>query len=87
LPGQSISLQKHEQREEEWHILQGRGEVHIEDDEGQDAKDRDFFYIPCGDKHRVRCTGEEPLVILEIQSGHYLEEDDIIRYEDDYGRA
>ncbi len=84
-PGASISLQRHRQRSEHWVVVRGRAEVTRGDavfvlDSGQST------FIPQGTLHRLRNPGDGPLHIIEVQCGSYLEEDDIERIEDDYGR-
>lgn len=84
-PGGCLSLQMHRHRNEHWVVVGGRAEVTCDDrlfwlDTNESA------YIRAGTKHRVYNHGPEPLLIIEVQSGHYLGEDDIIRYEDFYGR-
>jgi len=84
-PGQRISLQKHQFRQEHWVCIDGRGVVRLDD------KDIPFertveVQIPAYTLHRLECTGDEPLVVIETQIGTYFGEDDIIRVEDDYKR-
>lgn len=85
-PGQRLSLQSHRQRAEHWFVVTGTGLVWRDDDrvvvESGMAVD-----IPVGARHRIECTGGEPLVFIEVQHGSYFGEDDIVRYDDDYGRA
>ena len=85
-PGERLSLQLHHRRAEHWLVIGGEGLVTLDDDEilvpsGQ-AVD-----IPRGARHRVRNPGQEPLVFIEVQTGDYFGEDDIVRFEDDYGRS
>lgn len=84
-PGKRLSLQSHTQREEHWVIVSGRG-LATRDGEGHALAPRDAFDIPVGAVHRLENTGDEPLVMIEVQHGDYLGEDDIVRYEDDFGR-
>lgn len=86
LPGRRLSLQSHECRSEHWTVVAGtatvvRGEEVMEIPAGADV------HIPRRVKHRVENKGQETLRIIEVQTGTYLGEDDIIRYEDDYGRT
>ena len=85
-PKSQLSLQSHEHREEHWIIVHGNGTVQI----GEsliDIKCGSSLFIPKGCKHRLTNTDEkENLIITEVQIGDYLGEDDIIRYEDQYGR-
>ncbi|MDQ7031152.1 MAG: mannose-1-phosphate guanylyltransferase/mannose-6-phosphate isomerase [Desulfonauticus sp.] len=83
--GESLSLQMHYHRSEHWIVIRGSAEVTLEDKiilltENQSVD------IPKGAKHRLRNPGKVPVEIIEIQSGPYLEEDDIVRFEDKYGR-
>jgi mannose-1-phosphate guanylyltransferase/mannose-6-phosphate isomerase len=85
-PGAQLSLQSHTQRAEHWIVVTGTARV---------TRDNDVFelhanqstYIPIGAKHRLENPGGEMLELIEVQSGDYLGEDDIVRYEDVYGRA
>ncbi len=85
-PGQKLSLQKHHHRAEHWIVVAGTGEVTCEDKVFMLAED-ESTYIPLGHKHRLANPGKIPLEIIEVQSGTYLGEDDIVRYEDVYGRS
>lgn len=85
-PGKRLSLQKHRHRSEHWMIMKGaalvtRGSEELELKAGQ------AIDIPKGTRHRVLNTGEEPLIFIEIQTGDYFGENDIERYEDDFGRG
>jgi mannose-1-phosphate guanylyltransferase/mannose-6-phosphate isomerase len=84
-PGASISLQRHRRRAEHWVVVQGVAEV-TRDDEVFTLEANQSTYIPLGARHRLRNPGGEPLHIVEVQSGDYLGEDDIERFEDLYGR-
>jgi mannose-6-phosphate isomerase-like protein (cupin superfamily) len=84
-PGERLSLQKHEMRSEFWVIVSGHGVFTLDDTE-RGVSTGDSVHIPVEGIHRVRNDGEEPLIIIETQLGR-CEEDDIIRLEDDYGRA
>lgn len=85
-PGASISLQKHHHRAEHWIVVRGKGQVTC-DDKILDLGPNQSTYIPLGSVHRLANPGQEPLEIVEVQSGNYLGEDDIVRFEDNYGRA
>ncbi|MCD8139346.1 MAG: mannose-1-phosphate guanylyltransferase/mannose-6-phosphate isomerase [Planctomycetaceae bacterium] len=85
LPGATLSLQSHSQRSERWMIVTGEGVV-TRDDEQIPVKTGDSVSIPVGAKHRVECTSLDPMEIIEVQMGDYLGEDDIVRYQDAYGR-
>jgi mannose-6-phosphate isomerase-like protein (cupin superfamily) len=84
-PLSKLSLQKHNHRKEHWYIVSGSAVVTI-DDEVYLGTSGDSFDIPLGAIHRLECNGLVPLVIIEVQTGTYFGEDDIIRYSDDYGR-
>ncbi len=85
-PGQKLSLQKHHHRAEHWIVVSGTAEVTCEDKVFSLSED-ESTYIPLGHKHRLANRGRMPLELIEVQSGAYLGEDDIVRYEDDYGRS
>ena len=85
-PGASLSLQMHHHRAEHWIVVTGTAEVTV------GAKvillsENQSTYIPLGETHRLRNPGKMPLEIIEVQSGSYLGEDDIVRFEDTYGRT
>jgi mannose-6-phosphate isomerase len=84
-PGKRLSLQRHARREEHWVIVAGTG-LATRDDERVELGPRDAFDIPLGAVHRLENPGTEPLVMIEVQHGDYLGEDDIVRIEDDFGR-
>ena len=84
-PKASISLQKHLKRSEHWIIVNGTAKVEI-DDKVSFLKENESTYIPLGAKHRLSNPEDKPLILIEVQSGSYLGEDDIIRFEDIYGR-
>jgi mannose-6-phosphate isomerase-like protein (cupin superfamily) len=83
--GNRLSKQSHKLRAEHWYITQGYAEVELFD-QILHLGPGDYVSIGVGEVHRVRAEGEMDLVFIEIQTGDYLGEDDIIRYEDDYGR-
>ncbi|HKP13680.1 MAG TPA: phosphomannose isomerase type II C-terminal cupin domain [Blastocatellia bacterium] len=85
-PGQRLSLQSHEKRSEHWVVVAGTARVTVGDEETTLRADQ-YVAIPTRTKHRVANPGDEPLVFIEVQSGDYLGEDDITRYEDDYSRT
>jgi len=85
LPGHRLSLQYHRHRSEHWTIVQGFAEVELDDAVHQMSSGK-HIHIPVGALHRVRALGSEPLVFLEIQVGRVLDENDIVRIADDYGR-
>ena len=84
-PGQRTSLQYHQQRCEFWTVVRGQARI-THGDKELDASAQDNFFIPIGMKHRLENNGTDDLVIVEVQCGIYLEEDDIVRCADDYGR-
>ncbi len=84
-PGGRLSLQSHRYRCEHWLVAKGQGLVTI-DDENKLLAEGEYAFIPIGARHRLENPGEGLLEIIEIQRGSYFGEDDIIRYEDDYGR-
>jgi mannose-1-phosphate guanylyltransferase/mannose-6-phosphate isomerase len=85
-PGASLSLQKHHHRAEHWVVVKGTAEVTNGDKTTRLAEDQST-YIPLGEVHRLANPGTTPLEIIEVQSGSYLGEDDIVRFEDHYGRT
>ena len=84
-PGEKLSLQKHRHRAEHWVVVDGTALV-TRGGESFLLKENESTYIPPGTVHRLENAGEEPLHLIEVQSGSYLGEDDIIRLDDDYGR-
>ena len=84
-PGASLSLQKHHHRAEHWIVVSGTAEVTCGERVFMVNKN-ESTYIPIGEKHRLSNPGKIPLQLIEIQSGDYLGEDDIVRFEDVYGR-
>lgn len=85
-PGASLSLQSHHHRSEHWVVVTGVAEV-TNGDNVFTLQHNESTYIPAETKHRLRNPGNIPLELIEVQSGEYLGEDDIVRYEDIYGRA
>lgn len=85
-PGGILSLQMHHHRSEHWVVVGGSATVQRENETLQILTNQSV-YIPAGQKHRVENTTAEPLVMIEVQSGPYLGEDDIVRFSDVYGRA
>lgn len=84
-PGASLSLQKHHHRAEHWIVVKGTAKVTC-GEEILILSENQSTYIPLGEVHRLANPGKIPLEIIEVQSGSYLGEDDIIRFEDNYGR-
>ena len=85
-PGASLSLQMHHHRAEHWIVVQGTAEVTCGDKKLM-LSENQSTYIPLGETHRLANPGKVALEIIEVQSGSYLGEDDIVRYEDTYGRT
>ena len=84
-PGASLSLQMHHHRAEHWIVVKGTAKVEI-NDENLILGENQSVYIPLGSRHRLINPGRIPLVLIEVQSGAYLREDDIVRFNDIYGR-
>jgi len=84
-PKKRLSLQSHMMRDERWCIISGRGVVTVETDSMVESGDT--IFIPRGKKHRVRNVSEMELVFVEVQTGDYFGEDDVVRFEDDFGRT
>lgn len=84
-PGKKLSLQLHHRRAEHWVVVKGTATVTVGDNTFQLLKNQST-YIPIGTKHRLENKAAEALEIIEVQSGDYLGEDDIVRFEDDFGR-
>ncbi len=84
-PGARLSLQRHQHRAEHWIVVRGIAEI-TRENVIQNLEANQSFYIPIGDKHRLSNPGNEILEIIEVQTGERLSEDDIERFEDEYGR-
>ena len=85
-PGGALSLQSHNHRSEHWIVVEGAAKVTIDDDVKM-VNENQSVYIPLGAKHRMENPGKLPLTLIEVQTGSYFGEDDIIRYEDVYARG
>lgn len=85
-PGEQTSLQKHYHRSEHWIVVSGTAKVTLKN-KIHLITENESIYIPLGDAHRITNPGTIPLVLIEVQSGAYLGEDDIVRLEDNYGRT
>jgi mannose-6-phosphate isomerase len=85
-PGKRLSLQKHQRRSEHWFVVQGSGQV-VLDERTVEVAAGTSVDIPAGTAHRVTNTGQADLIFVEVQHGTYFGEDDIIRLQDDFGRA
>jgi mannose-6-phosphate isomerase len=86
-PGERLSYQRHARRAEHWLVVHGAGRVTLEGEEF-DVLPGSAVDVPVGAAHRIANTGAtQPLTFIEVQRGDYFGEDDIVRLEDDYGRA
>jgi len=85
-PGHKLSLQKHFHRAEHWVVVNGTAIVTRDGEEAM-VRENESIYLPLGTVHRLENPGRIPLTLIEVQSGAYLGEDDIVRFEDTYGRA
>ena len=86
LPGGRLSLQSHQHRAEHWVVVSGTATVTVDDAVLRVAVN-EHVHIPLQAKHRLENDTDSPVVLIEVQSGSYLGEDDIVRYEDIYGRS
>jgi mannose-1-phosphate guanylyltransferase len=86
LPGKKLSLQKHHHRSEHWIVVRGTAEVTVGDNV-QMLRENESVYIPLGELHRLSNPGKILLELIEVQTGSYLGEDDIIRIVDEFGRT
>ena len=86
-PGASLSLQMHHHRSEHWIVVQGMAEILNGSEHPRLVNTNESTYIPAGHRHRLSNPGMVDLIIIEVQSGEYLGEDDIVRLDDKYGRA
>ena len=84
-PGASLSLQSHQQRAEHWVVVKGQAKV-TRDDEVILLNENESTYIAIGQRHRLENESDKPLEVIEVQSGSYLGEDDIERFDDVYDR-
>ena len=85
-PGASLSLQMHHHRSEHWIVVSGCADI-VNGEQVISLQPNESTYIPAGHKHRLINPGVMNLVLIEVQCGEYLGEDDIVRFEDIYGRA
>lgn len=85
-PEKRLSLQSHKHRSENWIMVQGEALITLDTDIKKYKKTETVF-IPAGSKHRIENSGDEDVIFVEVQTGSYLGEDDIIRYEDDFNRV
>lgn len=86
LPKKRLSLQAHKQRSEHWMVVRGAAVATVD---GRDIPlgVGDHVFVATGSVHRIKNPGSDPLVFIEVQVGDYFGEDDIVRFEDDFGRA
>ena len=84
-PGKRISLQSHKFRAEHWFIVSGQGTAEL-DGNAIEVRPGTSIDIPIGSQHRISCSSPESLIFVEVQTGSSFAEDDIVRYEDDFGR-
>jgi mannose-1-phosphate guanylyltransferase/mannose-6-phosphate isomerase len=84
-PGSALSLQSHQHRSEHWVVVTGNATV-VRDDKVLKLETNESVYIHVGQKHRLANESDGPLTVIEVQTGNYLGEDDIVRYEDVYNR-
>lgn len=85
-PHSSLSLQMHHHRSEHWVVLKGEAQI-VNGEQAMTIKRDQSTFIPAGHKHRLCNATDSPLVIIEVQTGKYVGEDDIVRFEDNYGRC
>ena len=85
LPGKRLSYQRHQKRSEHWYVTDGNGEVTL-DGKVQQVSRGSIIQVPQGSLHRISNTGSSELIFIEVQTGTYFGEDDIVRLEDDFGR-
>jgi mannose-1-phosphate guanylyltransferase/mannose-6-phosphate isomerase len=85
-PGGRLSLQSHHHRSEHWVVVKGTLEV-TKDETMELLSENESTFIPVGKKHRLANPGRIPALLIEVQSGAYLDEDDIVRFDDMYGRG
>ena len=84
-PQEKLSLQMHHHRSEHWVVVTGTAKVEL-NEETKILAENESIYIPLGSKHRLSNPGKINLTLIEVQSGSYVGEDDIVRFEDKYGR-
>ena len=84
-PGAALSLQSHKYRSEHWIVVEGIAQVTIDEDT-KVVKAGESVFVPLGAIHRMENTGTSSMVLIEVQLGNYLGEDDIVRYDDIYAR-
>ena len=85
-PGAALSLQSHKHRSEHWIVVEGTAKVTIDKNVSLVSQGQSV-YVPLGAVHRLKNPGKLPMVLIEVQIGTYLDEDDIVRYQDAYSRT
>ena len=85
-PDSVLSLQMHHYRSEHWTIVEGEAVVVLGDETFKKGTD-ETIYIPCGSKHRIQNNTKKDMIFIEVQIGENLDENDIVRFEDKYGRT
>ncbi|MBZ0159358.1 phosphomannose isomerase type II C-terminal cupin domain [Candidatus Methylomirabilis sp.] len=85
-PGHRLSLQRHAHRSEHWIVVAGTAKMSI-GDRTSFVQIQESTFVPAGTDHRLENPGPHLLIIIEVQNGAYLGEDDIVRFQDDYGRS
>ena len=85
-PGKRFSYQRHQRRSEDWIVVSGRARFTL-DDKDTEHGPGEVLHVPLRAKHRLECVSRAPLVVIEVQLGDYFGEDDIERFEDDFGRS
>jgi mannose-1-phosphate guanylyltransferase / mannose-6-phosphate isomerase len=85
-PGAALSMQMHHHRAEHWVVVRGTARV-TRGDKTYLVSENESTFIPLGTRHRLENPGKVPLEMIEVQSGAYLDEDDIVRFDDSYGRT
>ena len=86
MPGEALSLQSHKYRSEHWIVIKGQATIIVGGDDERTVRRNESIYVPKDTKHRLMNKGTEALEIIEVQNGSYVEEDDIVRYDDVYER-
>lgn len=84
-PGQKLSYQYHHKRQEQWTIIKGEATIILDDKEIK-LSYGESIYIPLGAKHRIMNLSDSPVIFIEVQTGTYFGEDDIVRLDDEYDR-
>lgn len=85
-PGQRLSLQSHKHRDEHWVVIRGVAQVTL-DERTLEMRYGDHVLVKRGTRHRIACASDVPVELIEVQIGDSFDEEDIVRYSDDYGRV